>query len=92
MSITSSISHEQELLFGAFMWYGQYSSQAISISGTKTYQVSPAVSYNLGEAKLYAVANISANNYCYEVNNLGTITPISELSVSADSIEIYLCK
>lgn len=92
MSITSSISLEQELLFGAFMWYGQYSSQAISISGTKTYQVSPAVSYNLGEAKLYAVTNISSNDYCYEVNKLGTITSISELSVSADSIEIYLCK
>lgn len=88
MSITSSISYEQKLLFGAFMWYGQYSSQAISISGTKTYQVSPVVSYNFGEAKLYAVTNISA----YEVNKLGTITSISELSVSADSIEIYLCK
>lgn len=92
MSITPSISYEQKLLFGAFMWYGQYSSQAISISGTKTYQVFPVVSYNFGEAKLYAVTNISANDYCYEVNKLGTITSISELSVSADSIEIYLCK
>lgn len=92
ITVSSAISYETELWLGAFMWYGQYSSNNIIISETKTYRVFPAFSYRLGEGCLYAVSNIDANDYCYEVNKLGTITAISSLSVSADSIEIYLCK
>lgn len=92
ISITSSLTSNRDLWFGAFIWYGQYNSQGISILGTRTYQVSPTVSYRFGIASLYAVTNISTNDYCYEVNKLGTIVAEPNISITADSIEIYLCK
>lgn len=89
--MTSALTSAEECWFGAFMWYGQYLGDTISILA-RTYQVFPTVSYREATAKLYAVTNIDANDYCYEVNKLGTIVKESNLSISADSIEIYLCK
>lgn len=87
ISITSSFTSEEECWFGAFTWIGQYAGDSITIFG-RTYQTFPTVFYNGGTAKLYAVTN----NNPYEVNKLGTINKVFNLSITADSIEIYLCK
>lgn len=93
ISIASSLNYLQEIIIGAVTWYGQYPpGDNISISGTRTYQVFPAVSYNNGKAILYTATYRSTNSSVYEVNKLGTTNEIAGVSVSADSIEIYLCK
>lgn len=87
ISMTSPLTRETKCWFGAFMWLGQTAGDSITILG-RTYQVFPAVSYIGSTARLYAVTNGSP----YEVNKLGTIDKELDLSISADSIEIYLCK
>lgn len=85
--ITSSLTSEEECRFGAFTWIGQSAGDSITILG-RTYQAFPTVFYDGGTAKLYAVTN----NNPYEVNKLGTINRALDISITADSIEIYLCK
>lgn len=87
ISMTSQLTREMKCWFGAFMWLGQTPGDSITILG-RTYQVFPAVSYIGSTARLYAVTN----GYPYEVNKLGTIDKELDLSISADRIEIYLCK
>lgn len=87
ITVSSDLSSNSYLYIGAFIWNGQYTSSSVIISGTKTYQIFPTVYYSSGNSSV--VAFLSST---HEVNKLGTVNRLSNFSVSADSIEIYLCK